>query len=323
MSSSDRSNVPAHVAQQVEDLGLHGDVERGRRFVGDEQRRLGRERERDHRALAQAAAQLMRVLAGAARRVGHAHGVEQFDRARARRRAAREPVHAAASPRSGSRSCRPGSSATIGSWNTKPMRRPRTRRMSLVVEVQQVAALELDAAAGDASGRHDEPDDRQRGHRLAAAGFADEPERFAAADRERHVVDGRGLAAVREREHRAEALDARARRAASGVDVTVFAEHAAQRVGDFAERRARFDRRDDGRHEVRCRRARRRSTASSARRQAAASRRCAHAPRPTRPGAARPPDRSAAARSSPARRSRNRLTPTMTVSPRSMACCVA
>ena len=86
MSSSDRSNCAPQVAEQVEDLGLHGDVERGRRLVGDEQRRLGGERQRDHRALAEAAAQLMRILARAPRGIGHAHGVEQFDRARLRGR---------------------------------------------------------------------------------------------------------------------------------------------------------------------------------------------------------------------------------------------
>ena len=47
--------------EQLEDLGLHGDVERGGRLVGDEQLRLGGERDRDHDALAQAAAQLVRI----------------------------------------------------------------------------------------------------------------------------------------------------------------------------------------------------------------------------------------------------------------------
>ncbi len=47
--------------QQLEDLGLDRDVERGRRLVGDQQIRLARERHRDHHALPHAARELVRV----------------------------------------------------------------------------------------------------------------------------------------------------------------------------------------------------------------------------------------------------------------------
>ena len=43
------------IAQQVENLRLDRDVERGRRLVGDEERRVAGERERDEGALAQTA----------------------------------------------------------------------------------------------------------------------------------------------------------------------------------------------------------------------------------------------------------------------------
>ena len=46
---------------QLQDLRLRGDVERGGRLVGDQQRRLERERHRDHDALALAAGELVRV----------------------------------------------------------------------------------------------------------------------------------------------------------------------------------------------------------------------------------------------------------------------
>ena len=49
------------VAQQVEDLGLHGDVERRGGLVGDEQHRIAGERHRDHDALPLAAGELVRV----------------------------------------------------------------------------------------------------------------------------------------------------------------------------------------------------------------------------------------------------------------------
>ena len=49
------------VAQQVEDLGLDGDVERGGRLVGDDQARVAGDRPGDQDALRHAAGQLVRV----------------------------------------------------------------------------------------------------------------------------------------------------------------------------------------------------------------------------------------------------------------------
>ena len=54
------------VAQQVENLRLDRHVERRRRLVGDEERRPARERQGDQRALAQAARELVRILAARA-----------------------------------------------------------------------------------------------------------------------------------------------------------------------------------------------------------------------------------------------------------------
>ena len=75
-------------AQEVEHLRLDGDVERGRRLVGDEQLGLAGERERDHHPLLQPAGELERIVVDAARAVGDADRVEQLDRPRARRGAA-------------------------------------------------------------------------------------------------------------------------------------------------------------------------------------------------------------------------------------------
>lgn len=67
-------------AEQVEDLRLDGDVEGGGRFVGDEEFGLADEGHGDHRALAHAAGELVRVRAGLPLRVGdadaaqHVHG---------------------------------------------------------------------------------------------------------------------------------------------------------------------------------------------------------------------------------------------------------
>ena len=68
-------------AQQVEDLRLDGDVERGRRLVGDQQVRGAGQRHGDHHPLAHAARELVRIVARAA---GRARGCRPGRAARAR-----------------------------------------------------------------------------------------------------------------------------------------------------------------------------------------------------------------------------------------------
>ena len=65
--------------EQVEDLRLHGDVERGGRLVGEQQLRAARERDGDHHALAHAAGQLVRVLVEAPLGLGDADRLQQRD----------------------------------------------------------------------------------------------------------------------------------------------------------------------------------------------------------------------------------------------------
>ena len=94
MRSSDRSNSLLHVAQELENLRLHGDVERGRRLVGDDQRRPAGERDGDHHALPHAARELVRIVVHALLRFGDAHRAQQLDRALARLAPRRQAVHA-------------------------------------------------------------------------------------------------------------------------------------------------------------------------------------------------------------------------------------
>ena len=65
--------------EHLEHLRLDRDVERGRRLVGDEHVGLVGDRHGDHRPLAHAAGELVRVLLGALRRVRDADEVEQLD----------------------------------------------------------------------------------------------------------------------------------------------------------------------------------------------------------------------------------------------------
>ena len=88
--------VPAQLLEQLQDLRLDHDVERGRRLVADHDRRVAGERHRDHRALAHPAGQLVRV------------GVAPASSGSRRGRAARPPASATtrAAGRGGSRSAR-------------------------------------------------------------------------------------------------------------------------------------------------------------------------------------------------------------------------
>ena len=72
------------VLQQLDNLRLHGDVERGGRLVGDQQVGLVGERHGDHDALALAAGQLVRIAAKPRLRVGNADLGEHFDDSPAR-----------------------------------------------------------------------------------------------------------------------------------------------------------------------------------------------------------------------------------------------
>ena len=67
--------------EQAQDPGLHGDVERRRRLVGDQQSRPAGEGDRDRDPLAHAARELVREPPQRGTRVGDAHVVQQLDRA--------------------------------------------------------------------------------------------------------------------------------------------------------------------------------------------------------------------------------------------------
>ena len=63
--------------EQRDDLRLDRHIERGGRLVGDQQARLGGERERDHHALAHAAGELVRIVVVARLRARDADFAEQ------------------------------------------------------------------------------------------------------------------------------------------------------------------------------------------------------------------------------------------------------
>ena len=98
---------------QVEDLGLNGDVERSRRLVCDQQLRLVGERHRDHRALAHAAGELVRI--GVTRPRGRGYRPGRAARRRARRGLASETSRwACIASTSCVRPCRRGAARKAG-----------------------------------------------------------------------------------------------------------------------------------------------------------------------------------------------------------------
>ena len=177
-----------------QDLALHDDVERGRRLVHDHQLGAKRERHRDDDALPHPARELVRVGAEPVR--VDADEVEQFGR----------PIGAPA--RLVTRSCAviasaiwspiviTGLSAFIALWKTIETRFQRNASIAGAVHLQDVVAPEEDLAAGDDRRRPQDPHDRLRDRRLAAARLAGEAEDLAVGDGERDAVDRDGVAAT-------------------------------------------------------------------------------------------------------------------------------
>ena len=188
--------VALQVAHQLEDLRLDGHVEGGGRFVGDQQARPADQRHRDHRPLAHAAGEPVRILVeAAARHPACAPGAALRWPPRARR--CGSSAGGRARPRrSASPMVNAGLSDVIGSWKIIAIRLPRSSRSALVVQADQLPALQADRACRRCGRRRQQPHDRQRGDALAAAGLADDRQRPAGLDAEVDAVDRREIAAV-------------------------------------------------------------------------------------------------------------------------------
>ena len=70
------AGAPLNLLQQLQDLRLHRDVERGGRLVGDQQVRFVGERHGDHHPLPLPAGELVRIAAEPAFRIGNADLIE-------------------------------------------------------------------------------------------------------------------------------------------------------------------------------------------------------------------------------------------------------
>ena len=190
----DRRVMPApKLADQIEHRGLHRHVQPRRRLVHDEQRRTRDQRHRDDDPLLLAAGELVRIA------IHHRLGIGQLDLgehrqgARARRRRGHALVghrrfHELAADRHDRIQARHG--ILVGHRDAPPADRAQPR----LAQGRQLTPLEANAAAGDPAGAPQIAHDRQRDRRLAAAGLADEPERFAGLQLEADAGDHDRLA---------------------------------------------------------------------------------------------------------------------------------
>ena len=179
------SPLPLQLAQQIQDLRLRGDVQRRRRLVGDQQARIAGKRDRDHRPLAQPAAQFEGIFVDAAFGFRDAYAAQRFDspasclllahrivqkyrlgKLRADRMHGRERGHGLLKDQ-----------ADVSASN-------RTHLTAVGLELDQVGlrsvgASQHDLAVDDATGTVDDAQDRLRRDAFAAAALADDAQRFA------------------------------------------------------------------------------------------------------------------------------------------------
>jgi hypothetical protein len=190
-------------ADQIQDLGLGGDVQGGGRLVGDQHRGVAGQRHRDHRALPHAARILEGVAVDRALGIGDLDLAQELDRAclhlllrhrlvqadrlhdleadgvHGRERAHRlleDHRHVLAADRAH------GARLRLHGGEVDRLLHPAA--------VPGQVAVEEDAAGGDPARVVDDLQDRARGDALARARFADDAKRPAVLDLEAHPVDG-------------------------------------------------------------------------------------------------------------------------------------
>ena len=188
-----QAQIAGQAHQEIQDLGLHHHVERGRRLVGEQDLRLARQRERDRRALAHAARELVRIPIGAVAR--DPDQLEQLAHLRPGRPARSQCRAAPSARRSARRSVLTGLKAFIAPWNTIAMSLQRCGADRFLALGEHVLAVQVDAA-GDACARRQEPHQRQDGGRLAASRLSHEAHPLAGSQLEADALDGVQLAAA-------------------------------------------------------------------------------------------------------------------------------
>ena len=192
----------AQPVEHLEDLRLHRDVERGRRLVGDQDLGLRGQRDRDHHPLPHAAAELVRVGVEPRGRIGDPHLLEQLQRAPARLGPGDVEVGQHAF----------GDLVAHGEHRVEAGHRiledhadpaAPDPAQALAFQRQHVGVAEPDAAPVlDPPRRRNQPEQREAGEALPAAGLADQREGLAPLEREAHPVHRIHPAGLRRRGRR-------------------------------------------------------------------------------------------------------------------------
>ncbi len=186
-----RPGLAPEIAHQVEDLRLDRHVQRRRGLVRDEKRWIVRQRHGDHHPLPHAARKLMRILVQTALRRGDPYPLEHLQRARpagvpkdiaVRTDGFRDLV--ADLQRGIERSHRLLKDHRDAVPAQRAQRARRGRKEVRVLKHRR-AALDPQRSALE------QPHQREGRQAFAAAGFADDTERFPGLEREVHVLDKR------------------------------------------------------------------------------------------------------------------------------------
>ena len=199
------------VLHEAQDLGLDGDVERGRRLVGDQQRRPADQGHGDHGALAQAAGQFEGISPERPLGIGKAHHAQHVHREPVDLGAAELAPGLAAQRTAGLPAVQLDSLADLVAHRVEG----RQRGHRFLEDDRDLAAadtshgragavdagdvddalvdarvLEQDRAGGDGRGARQQAHDRLAADRLARARLAHQGHRAAGRNGERHLVDG-------------------------------------------------------------------------------------------------------------------------------------
>jgi hypothetical protein len=195
MGDQDHRHMPAALLarQEIENLRLNGDVERGGRLVGDQQFRLARQRNRDRDPLPHTAGELVRVLHQSLFRCGNTDRGQQLDAASLRGCAVEFEMLLQGFDQLGA----DGQDRIERGHRVLEHHRQRPAAQlaqAFGIERHQILPVEHHAA-GQFGFLRQQLQDGARQHGLAATGFADHAERLAGPDFQVDLVHGAKIAA--------------------------------------------------------------------------------------------------------------------------------
>jgi hypothetical protein len=175
------------LADQLQDLGLDGHVQGRGRLVGDQQLGLARQGHGDHDALAHAARQLVRIAVQDGAGFGDAHPLQHAQRLGAGRGGVQSLVQLQGFGNlvAGRETGVQGRHGLLEDHRHVRAAHALQRAVGRVEQIQHfaVAPAQQHAAIDDpAAAILDQAHQRQRGHRLARAGFAHDGQGFTAVD---------------------------------------------------------------------------------------------------------------------------------------------